>query len=119
MSNTGDPLEQLAARERNGLRLHYQVAARPNARNRRCQLRFMPGNEKAGKPCNSSFRLSTIASEAYELLTLIQQLTYPFQAFSFSIDTDQWFRAGKADEQPGLVGKEEAKTVCSICSQHF
>ena len=59
------------------------------------------------------------ALEAYKLLTLIQQLTRPFQAFSFGIDADQRLRAGKADEQPGLVAKEEAKTICGIYLGHF
>jgi hypothetical protein len=40
---------------------------------------------------------SPVASEAYKLLALIQQLTHCFQASGFSIDADQRFRAGKAD----------------------
>ena len=56
--------------------------------------------------------------EANELLSLIQQLTRPYQGFSFSVDADQRFCAGKADEEPGLVAKKVAKTICGIYFGH-
>ena len=64
----------------------------------------------------SSF--SPVASKAYELLAFIQQFPCPFHAFSFGIDANQRFCAGEADEQPGLVSKEEAKTICGIYFGH-
>jgi hypothetical protein len=51
---------------------------------------------------------------AYNPFAFIQKTSYPFRAFSFGIDADEWLCAGKADKQPGLIGEQEAKAVGGI-----
>jgi hypothetical protein len=60
----------------------------------------------------------TVGLEAYKLLALVQQLPRPFHGFGFGIDADKRLCAGKADEQPGLVAKEEAKPIDRIRLGH-
>ncbi len=55
-----------------------------------------------------------VALRAYKLLAFVEQLSCPLQALSLGIDADQRLCAGKADEQPGIMAKEEAKPIDGI-----
>ena len=67
----------------------------------------------------SNLELCWSTLKAYQLFALIQQRPRLFQAFGFRIDADQRFCAGKADEQPGLIAEEEAKTFGGIYFGHL